>query len=567
MRTGVMTQQVRARADHRDEAHDQFLADRVDRRVGDLREVLLEIVVEQARTVRQHRDRRVRAHRAERIVGRNGHRFEEARGVFLRVAEGLLAIEQGAGGFRDLGQFGLDHVEVGEVVLRHLKPLLVRLFACELVLDFFVLDDATLFEVDQQHAAGLEAPLADDVVFLDRKHARFRRHDAEIVVGDEEARGAQAVAVQRGADLAAIGEGHGGRAVPRFHQRGVILVERAAFRGHQRVARPCLGDEHHHRVAQRVTTGQQQFQRVVEARGVRLAVRDQRPHLVEIGAQQLRFHGAAARVHPVHVAANGVDLAVVRHEAERVRQLPAREGVGRETLVDEAERRDELGIAQIIVERADLGCQQQALVDDRAGREAGHVELGEPRHVMLFGHCRQRVLGLLADRQDLAFERILIGAVLTAADEALADHRHRFEHGLAQPVERHRHIAPADQGLAFLGHELFEGLRDKVTAGFVLRQEAHGHGIVARLGQCDAGSGSPAAEQRVGKLSQDSRAVAQQGVGAHRTAVVNIFKDFQGLGNNGVAFVSFDMGNKTHTTGIVFITRIIKALGLRKSHR
>ena len=40
-------EQVRARADHRHQRHHQLLADRIDRRVGDLREVLLEIVVEQ----------------------------------------------------------------------------------------------------------------------------------------------------------------------------------------------------------------------------------------------------------------------------------------------------------------------------------------------------------------------------------------------------------------------------------------------------------------------------------------------------------------------------------------
>jgi hypothetical protein len=41
---GMVAEQVRARADHRHQAHHQFLADRIDRRVGDLREVLLEIV-------------------------------------------------------------------------------------------------------------------------------------------------------------------------------------------------------------------------------------------------------------------------------------------------------------------------------------------------------------------------------------------------------------------------------------------------------------------------------------------------------------------------------------------
>jgi hypothetical protein len=45
------SKQVRARADERHQAHHQFLADRVDRRVGDLGEVLLEIGVEQLRLV------------------------------------------------------------------------------------------------------------------------------------------------------------------------------------------------------------------------------------------------------------------------------------------------------------------------------------------------------------------------------------------------------------------------------------------------------------------------------------------------------------------------------------
>ena len=48
VRPSDAAEQVRARANHRDEAHDQLFADRIDRRVGDLREILLEIVVKQA---------------------------------------------------------------------------------------------------------------------------------------------------------------------------------------------------------------------------------------------------------------------------------------------------------------------------------------------------------------------------------------------------------------------------------------------------------------------------------------------------------------------------------------
>ena len=93
MRAGLVAQQVRPRPDHRDQRHHQFFADRVDRRVGDLGEILLEVIVEQLRLVRERGDRRVGAHRADRIVGVARHRLQEELDVLLGVAEGLLQIE------------------------------------------------------------------------------------------------------------------------------------------------------------------------------------------------------------------------------------------------------------------------------------------------------------------------------------------------------------------------------------------------------------------------------------------------------------------------------------------
>jgi len=43
VRGALEVEQVRSRPDDRHQAHDQLLADRIDRRVGHLREVLLEI--------------------------------------------------------------------------------------------------------------------------------------------------------------------------------------------------------------------------------------------------------------------------------------------------------------------------------------------------------------------------------------------------------------------------------------------------------------------------------------------------------------------------------------------
>ena len=67
---GRFVEQVAFGADRRDQRRDDFLANRIQRRVRDLREQLLEVVVKQLRPIREHGQRRVVAHRADRLRGR-----------------------------------------------------------------------------------------------------------------------------------------------------------------------------------------------------------------------------------------------------------------------------------------------------------------------------------------------------------------------------------------------------------------------------------------------------------------------------------------------------------------
>ena len=281
----LQVEQVRPRPDDRDEAHHQLLADRIDRRVGDLREILLEVGEELLRPVRQRRDRRVVAHRARGFLAGGRHRRHQDVDVFLRIAERLLPVEQRQVGAHALGrrvrQF-LQH-DLGAV-----EPVAIGMALGQRRLDLVVGNEAALFEVDQQHLAGLQPPLGDDLVLGDLQHAHFGRHHDAVVAGDEIARRPQAVAVERGADLAAVGEGDRGRAVPRLHQRGVIFVEGAALLIHQRIAGPRFRNHHHHRVRQRVAALHQEFERVVEAGGVGLAFIGDRPQPADVLAVELR---------------------------------------------------------------------------------------------------------------------------------------------------------------------------------------------------------------------------------------------------------------------------------------
>ena len=185
-----------------------------------------------------------------------------------------------------------------------------------------------MLQIDQQHLAGLKPPFADDLLVGNRKHTAFRGHDDLIILGHAEAGRAEAVSVQRRANLTPVGKSNGSGAIPRFHEGGIIFIEGPPFRIHQRIARPRFGDEQHHRFRQRISPGKQQFQCVIKRCRVRLTVRDERPHFIKVRPDEVRLQCPPARVHPVDVAAHRVDFTIVRDEAVGVGELPRGEGVG-----------------------------------------------------------------------------------------------------------------------------------------------------------------------------------------------------------------------------------------------
>ena len=157
----VDPQEVRPRPDHADQRHHQLFADRVDRRIGDLREVLLEIGREMLGTARKHRRRIIRTHRADGLLTREDHRAQQELDVFLGVAEGLLRIQQGG----IVGGHGSDTGrQLVEPDLRLLQPFTVGLGLGELGLDLGIVDDAALLQIDQEHLAGLQTPFLDDAL-------------------------------------------------------------------------------------------------------------------------------------------------------------------------------------------------------------------------------------------------------------------------------------------------------------------------------------------------------------------------------------------------------------------
>ena len=451
------------------------------------------------------------------------------------------------------GRGGGQILEVDEMLV---EPLAVRAVTGELLLDLLVLDDAALLGVHEEHAARLQAPLAEDVFRRDVEHAGLRRHDHEAVLGQAVARRPQAVAVENGANLLAVGEANRGGTVPRLHQTGVILVERAPGVVHVLVARPRLGDHHHDRVRERPAGKDEELERVVEHRRVAAVRVHDREQLLDVVAEEFRLKQRLAGVHPVDVAAERVDLAVVRDVAVRVRAVPAGEGVGREARVDKADRGFHRGVLQVGEIFRELVGQQHALVDDRLAGEAGDV----PRLRAAHRRGADVAVGALADDVERTFEGHVVGQRRVAADEHLAHERLAGLGGLAEGGIVRRHRAPAEEGLPLGLHDALEALLDLAADGRVAREENDAGAILAGRGQREARLLADLGKELVRDLQEHAGAVAGVGFAAGGAAVVEVGQDLQRLLQDRVGLAPLQVRHKADAAGIVFKRRIVKSL-------
>jgi len=102
-------------------------------------------------------------------------------------------------------------------------------------------------------------------------------------------------------------------------------------------------------------------------------LRDDRLDILGQIAEGAARHADLVALHPVHVALERVDLAVMRQHAERLRQPPLRKGVGGIALMIDGEIAHEPRVQQIGIEHRHLLGQHHALVDDAAAAQAGQI--------------------------------------------------------------------------------------------------------------------------------------------------------------------------------------------------
>jgi hypothetical protein len=325
------------------------------------------------------------------------------------------------------------------------------------------------------------------------------------------------------------------------------------------MAAPRFRNHHHHGVRQGTAAHHEKFEDVVEHRGVGPVDVDDGEDFFDVLAKQRALQQGLARIHPVHIAAQGIDLAVVGNVAVGVGAFPAGEGVGGEARVNQHEGGVHVRILEVEEILTDLHRHQHAFINNGAARQAGGIPEGiQPLVADL-------VMGPLADDKELPLEILFRRHPRATGDENLAHEGLAGLGGVAEGGVVGRHVAPSQHALAFLEDDLFKFRR----AGGPLRRVGgavnHPHAVKPRFRQGDFFEGRDLFQKPVRHLHQNARAVPGVRFTATSAPVVQIHQNRQRLADDGMGPFSLHLAYETDTTGVVFKLGIVEALLLGES--
>ena len=219
---GIRSQDVHSHSsDVFGERHDQFFADWVDRRIGDLSELLAEIVEQQLWAITQYSQWCIVTHGTYGLGTIFGHGLNNFFDIFAGISkdvEHVAIMRYTMCNFSSAFQF-VQFDSVGG------KPCAIRLGFSQLALQFVIIVDTSFLCVNQQDFSGLKASFFFYVAWLKIHYTYFAGYYHRVIFCNEVACRTETVSVEHTTSISTVAEEQSGRTVPWFHQDGVVFVE------------------------------------------------------------------------------------------------------------------------------------------------------------------------------------------------------------------------------------------------------------------------------------------------------------------------------------------------------
>ena len=211
-----------------------------------------------------------------------------------------------------------------------MQPFFIWMSFGKLFFQFPVVVDTPFFRVYEQYLTRLQAALLRNFIGFKVYNSHLTGHNHHTFRSDSIATWTQAITVKHSSCIAAITEEESGRTIPRFHQNGMILVERFQFITDGILVIETLWHQYSHGLRQGKPTHDEELEYIVQTCRITHTRLYDRADFTNT-SQCLTIKHALTRLHPRTVAPDGVNLSVMRQHAERLGQAPCWKGVGTET--------------------------------------------------------------------------------------------------------------------------------------------------------------------------------------------------------------------------------------------
>ena len=289
---------------------------------------------------------------------------------------------------------------------------------------------------------------------------------------------------------------------------------------------------------------------IVEHRGIRTFLVDDREYLVHVGLEELRLHVLLTRHHLVDVSADRVDLTVVNDETVRMSTHPARIRVRTETGVNRCDCRLVIRILKILKEESQLFYKEHTLVYNRS--TAQRYDIGVI--ITLLKHTAGNIETTVKVKSLLHVCRL--------SDKSLHDVRHLCDCLVTDQFRMSREITPAEELESLFLDDDLEHLFRLISRKLVLREEEHADAILALSTELDSERFCHLLKKFVGNLKHDSDTITCLALRVFSGAVLKVFHDVKCLVYCSMGLNAFDIGNCSDTTVVMLKSGIVKTRSL-----